>query len=40
VPSWLSRDPANLSAKILQVPSRQEIDAKLNEQLIVEYYSR
>lgn len=40
VPSWLSRDPAKLTAKIIQSPSRQEIDAKLNEQLIVEYYSR
>jgi small subunit ribosomal protein S4 len=39
-PSWLSRDPAKLTAKVLQLPSRQEIDAKLNEQLIVEYYSR
>jgi len=39
-PVWLSRDVAALSGKVLQVPSRQEIDAKLNEQLIVEYYSR
>lgn len=39
-PSWLSRDAANLSGKVLQLPSREEIDAKLNEQLIVEYYSR
>ena len=40
VPSWLGRETANLSGKILQVPTRQDIDAKLNEQLIVEYYSR
>jgi small subunit ribosomal protein S4 len=40
VVSWLSRDVAGLSGKVLQVPARQEIDAKLNEQLIVEFYSR
>jgi small subunit ribosomal protein S4 len=39
-PSWLSRDVASLSGKMIQVPTRQDIDAKLNEQLIVEYYSR
>ena len=39
-PGWLSRDAARLAGQMLQVPSRQDIDAKLNEQLIVEYYSR
>ena len=39
-PSWLSRDVAKLSGKVIQPPSRQEIDTKVNEQLIVEYYSR
>jgi small subunit ribosomal protein S4 len=39
-PTWLSRDIGGLSGKLIQLPSRQEIDAKLNEQLIVEYYSR
>jgi small subunit ribosomal protein S4 len=40
VPSWLSLDPANLTGKMLDLPSRDEIDISLNEQLIVEYYSR
>jgi len=40
VPGWLNRDPAKLSGKVLQAPNRQEIDSSLNEQLIVEYYSR
>ncbi len=40
VPGWLNRDLAKLSGKVLQAPNRQEIDANLNEQLIVEYYSR
>jgi len=39
-PSWLDRNMSSLSGKMLRLPSRQEIDAKLNEQLIVEFYSR
>jgi len=39
-PVWLSRDATSLTGKVLQAPSRQDIDANLNEQLIVEYYSR
>jgi len=37
---WIERDLKNLSARILRVPERGEIDGNLNEQLIVEYYSR
>lgn len=39
-PDWLQRNDASLSAKVLGVPSRDQIDVSLNEQLIVEYYSR
>ncbi len=39
-PEWLQRDDGNLSAKVIGVPSRDQIDTTLNEQLIVEYYSR
>lgn len=39
-PDWLQRDDATLSARVLNVPSRNQIDTTLNEQLIVEYYSR
>ena len=39
-PEWLQRDDANLAARIVGVPSRDQIDITLNEQLIVEYYSR
>jgi small subunit ribosomal protein S4 len=39
-PVWIERDSRNLTARILRVPERSEIDANLNEQLIVEYYSR
>jgi small subunit ribosomal protein S4 len=40
VPAWLERDLKDLSGKIAKMPERVDIDANLNEQLIVEYYSR
>jgi len=40
LPKWVSRDLNSLSGKVLNLPVRQDIDAKLNEQLIVEYYSQ
>lgn len=40
VPRWLSLDAKNISATILNLPARDDIDVSLNEQLIVEYYSR
>jgi small subunit ribosomal protein S4 len=39
-PEWVSRDLKNLSGKVLRLPERLEIDGNLNEQLIVEYYTR
>jgi len=38
--AWLDRDLKQLSGKMLRLPERAEIDGNLNEQLIVEYYSR
>ena len=40
VPTWLARDLTNLSGRMLRNPERSEIDGNLNEQLVVEYYSR
>lgn len=40
VPSWLSVDIENLTGRVLAVPTRAEIPANLQEQLIVEFYSR
>jgi small subunit ribosomal protein S4 len=40
VPTWLARDLNNISGRVLRLPERSEIDGNLNEQLIVEYYSR
>ncbi len=39
-PAWLERDLDNLSGKVIRLPERGEIDAIIDEQLIVEYYSR
>jgi small subunit ribosomal protein S4 len=40
IPGWLAADKTTLAGKVLRHPAREEIDANLNEQLIVEYYSR
>lgn len=37
---WLDRDVKNISGRVLRQPERAEIDGNLNEQLIVEFYSR
>jgi small subunit ribosomal protein S4 len=39
-PAWMSRDDVSLSGRIMDLPSREDIDVTINEQLIVEYYSR
>ena len=40
VPEWLSRDDELLTGRVLSMPDRGDLDVTLNEQLIVEYYSR
>jgi small subunit ribosomal protein S4 len=39
-PAWLNRDLKKMSGLVGRLPERAEIDGSLNEQLIVEYYSR
>ena len=39
-PKWLDRDNANLVAKVVALPAREDIDFEFEEQLIVEYYSK
>lgn len=39
-PKWLEVDKDNLSGKVLAKPERDDIDLPINEQLIVELYSR
>jgi small subunit ribosomal protein S4 len=39
-PTWLSVDHANLSGKVLALPKREDVNLPVNEQLIVELYSK
>ncbi|HZD60222.1 MAG TPA: 30S ribosomal protein S4 [Anaerolineae bacterium] len=40
VPSWLDVDHTNLTAKVLGIPSREDIDIPVQEKMIVELYSK
>ncbi|MFN8160037.1 MAG: 30S ribosomal protein S4 [Solirubrobacterales bacterium] len=40
VPAWLQADHEALTAKVLRLPERSEIDSPIQEQLIVELYSK
>lgn len=40
IPDWLSMDRDKIIGKVLREPTREEIDPLVNEQLIVELYSR
>ena len=40
VPAWLQADHDGLTAKVLRLPDRQEITTPVQEQLIVELYSK
>ena len=40
VPTWLSVDRKKTTVKITGVPTRDDAEPEINEQLIVEYYSR
>ena len=39
-PAWVELDPAAMSGRVLNLPGRDEIETNVNEQLIVEFYSR
>jgi len=39
-PSWLSLNSEALTGRVLSRPTRQDIDLPVNEQLVVEFYSR
>jgi small subunit ribosomal protein S4 len=40
VPTWLAFDPVDMTGRVVDYPTREEIDLSVNEQLVVEYYSR
>ena len=39
-PEWITLDARNMSGRVMSLPTREQIDTPLKEQLIVEYYSR
>ena len=40
VPEWMDLDRDNFSVKVVNLPERDQIDAPVEEQLIVEFYSK
>jgi small subunit ribosomal protein S4 len=40
MPAWVEVDTANLRGKVLHIPSRDEIQLPVQEQLIIELYSK
>jgi small subunit ribosomal protein S4 len=40
IPEWLELDTNSWTARVNSIPSREQIDIPVQEQLIVEYYSR
>lgn len=40
IPKWLELDAENLTSKIVALPSREDVDLPLKENLIVELYSK
>ncbi|MEE1198861.1 MAG: 30S ribosomal protein S4 [Acutalibacteraceae bacterium] len=40
VPEWMDLDRDNFSVKVVNLPEREQIDAPVEEQLIVEFYSK
>ncbi|NDJ54859.1 MAG: 30S ribosomal protein S4 [Chloroflexi bacterium] len=40
IPEWVSINPQSLSGEVLRPPKRSDIEITINEQLVVEYYSR
>lgn len=40
LPSWLGLDKEKMEGRLLSIPTRAEVDVKLDEKAIVEYYAR
>jgi len=40
IPNWLSLDEENMTGKVLNLPSKDDIQAGFDEKAVVEYYSR
>ena len=39
-PKWVDFDPETLAGKVIALPTREDIDSQINEQMIVELYSK
>ena len=39
-PKWIEADAANMSAKVVALPTREDLDYECNEQLVIELYSK
>ncbi len=39
-PDWIAVDPKSLTAKVVRLPVREDVRLPVNEQLLVEFYSR
>jgi small subunit ribosomal protein S4 len=40
IPPWLEFSPSEMRAQVVSLPAREDIDTPVQEQLVVEYYSR
>ena len=40
IPKWLTTDTENLTATVSALPQREDVDMTLQENMIVEFYSR
>ncbi|MBI4201410.1 MAG: 30S ribosomal protein S4 [Chloroflexi bacterium] len=40
IPAWLSQDAATVSGKVISLPKPEDSDTRIDDRLIVEYYSR
>jgi small subunit ribosomal protein S4 len=40
IPAWIKVDRKKMTVKITSLPTREDVEPDINEQLIVEYYSR
>lgn len=40
VPAWVEIDSKKMEGKVVSIPERSQIDTQVNEQLVVEFYSR
>jgi small subunit ribosomal protein S4 len=40
IPSWLSLDKESMAGKVLNLPGKDDVEARFNVKAVVEYYSR